>query len=94
MMINTAVNTGIGSIKGAIKSTDGSAEQMARRIVHPLAPASAVAPVNAQWMQTAPSAAREASSTESLPAEEAAIYQAQGGVSIGNEVGQLIDTFA
>ena len=97
MMINTAVNTGIGSIQGAIKSTDGSAQEMARETVHPLAPASTAAPVAERRMQTTPSASRQDSWEEPALEQETALYRAQGGariVSAGNKVGRAIDTFA
>ena len=96
MMINTAVATGIGNIKNAIKSTDGSAQQIARQTVNPLASASAAAPVADRQMQTTPPASRDAWEEPALE-QEVALYRAQDGariVSAGNEVGRVVDTFA
>lgn len=97
MMINTAINMGAGSIKGAIKSTDGSVQRIARETVHPLASALAAAPVGDRQMQTTASAPQQDLWEEpALEQQEAALYRAQGNariVSANNAVGQVIDTF-
>ncbi|MCB1919913.1 MAG: hypothetical protein KDJ28_08040 [Candidatus Competibacteraceae bacterium] len=96
MMINTAINMGAGSIKGAIKSTDGSVQRIARETVHPLASASAAAPVGDRRTQTTASAPQQDLWEEPALEQEAALYRAQGSariVSASNAVGQVIDTF-
>lgn len=97
MMINTAVNTGIGNIKNAIKSADGSVQEIVRQTVQPIAAASAAAPVGGRQTQTAPSALSQGSWEEAALEQEVAIYRTQGSaqiVSTRNTVGQVIDTFA
>lgn len=96
MMINTAINMGAGSIKGAIKSTDGSAQRIARETVHPLASMSAAAPVGDQQMQTTPSAPQQNLWEEPALEQEAALYRMQGSariVSASDTIGQVINTF-
>ena len=96
MMINTAVNMGAGGIKGAIKSTDGSAQRIAKEAVHPLASALAAAPVSDRRMQTAPSALQQDLWEEPALEQGVALYRTQGNariVSANNAVGQVIDTF-
>ena len=96
MMINTAINMGAGSIKGAIKSTDGSAQRIARETVHPLASALATAPVGDRQIQTPSAPQQNLWEKPALEQQEAALYRAQGNariVSANNAVGQVIDTF-
>ena len=95
MMMNTAINTGIGSIQGAIKSTDGSAQRIARQTVQPLASVSAAAPVAGRQMQETPSASQQDTWMASALEQEAVLYRAQGGAQIVNagHEGQVIDTF-